>query len=336
MATLDGPTTLEEICRVRAHARLRGLPDGLGAVGGGRPRPGAAGPARRVPPRRRRRSRTRAWRGRRSGARSSRFNQLHRMLFELVTYELRERATGFFERAFGTVIGRARRPLRGGRRGRLRRARPHRAAPQHRGAARSRATCRGLDRLLEIEGEIAREMLGERKAAIIQDGLLALKQQQLEARRQTRLTRGRPQALARALQREAGMRVAQGALRRPVRGDARSPGPPPPRSSASSPSAERLQGGARATSSSISRSLRAHVAPVGPRGHRQQVLRSPGSAAAEDRRTAARRAHGASAARAAPPAPRPPRAAARSPAAGAGRGGGSGPAAASSSTKRRQ
>jgi len=33
----------------------------------------------------------------------------------------------------------------------------------------------------EIEGEIVRETLGERKAAIIQDGLLALKQQQLEA-----------------------------------------------------------------------------------------------------------------------------------------------------------
>jgi len=39
----------------------------------------------------------------------------------------------------------------------------------------------GLDRLLEIEGEIVREVMGERKAAIIQDGLLALKQQQLEA-----------------------------------------------------------------------------------------------------------------------------------------------------------
>ena len=38
---------------------------------------------------------------------------------------------------------------------------------------------RGLDRLLEIEGDLAREIMGERKAAIIQDGLIALKEQQL-------------------------------------------------------------------------------------------------------------------------------------------------------------
>ena len=37
----------------------------------------------------------------------------------------------------------------------------------------------GLDRLLAIECELAREALGERKAGIIHDGLMALKEQQL-------------------------------------------------------------------------------------------------------------------------------------------------------------
>jgi hypothetical protein len=39
---------------------------------------------------------------------------------------------------------------------------------------------RGLDRLLEIESELCGELLGEKKAAIIQDGILALKEQQLK------------------------------------------------------------------------------------------------------------------------------------------------------------
>jgi hypothetical protein len=38
----------------------------------------------------------------------------------------------------------------------------------------------GLDRLLVIEADLARELLGERKAAIINDGLLALKERQLQ------------------------------------------------------------------------------------------------------------------------------------------------------------
>jgi hypothetical protein len=38
----------------------------------------------------------------------------------------------------------------------------------------------GLDRLLAIEADLARELLGERKAAIINDGLLALKERQLQ------------------------------------------------------------------------------------------------------------------------------------------------------------
>ena len=79
------------------------------------------------------------------------------------------------------------------------------------------------------------------------------------------------EALAGALQREAGHGVAQGgvvhaaavALDR-ARGFLR--GTPPARSRAGACSA------AAETSSSISRSLSAHVAPVGAGGHRQQVL----------------------------------------------------------------
>jgi hypothetical protein len=109
-----------------------------------------------------------------------RFNELHRFLFELVSYELRDRAGGFFERAFQRAS--------------------HEHAQLFEGVAvdgggeldvfalrRNIATqelsgyLRGLDRLLEIESDLARELLGERKAAIIDDGLLALKQRQLES-----------------------------------------------------------------------------------------------------------------------------------------------------------
>ena len=43
LATLDGVMTLEEICRGGPPAGLPGLPDRLGAVGGGGPRPSAPG-----------------------------------------------------------------------------------------------------------------------------------------------------------------------------------------------------------------------------------------------------------------------------------------------------
>ena len=38
----------------------------------------------------------------------------------------------------------------------------------------------GLERLLAIETALAREALGDRKAAIIRDGLMALKERQLQ------------------------------------------------------------------------------------------------------------------------------------------------------------
>jgi hypothetical protein len=109
-----------------------------------------------------------------------RFNQIHRFLFELITWELRERASAFFERAFGQVNA-EHGPLFEG------------VAVDSSGeldafALRSNIVSRelagyvrGLDRLLEIDSELAREWLGEKKAAIIQDGILALREQQLKA-----------------------------------------------------------------------------------------------------------------------------------------------------------
>jgi hypothetical protein len=110
-----------------------------------------------------------------------RFNEIHRFLFELVTWELRERAASFFERTFSRACG-EHGPLFEG------------VAVDSSGeldafALRSNIVSRelggyvrGLDRLLEIEMELARERLGEKKAAIIQDGILALKEQQLRGR----------------------------------------------------------------------------------------------------------------------------------------------------------
>jgi hypothetical protein len=107
-----------------------------------------------------------------------RFNEIHRFLFELVSWELRERATGFFERAFGRVNA-EHGPLFEG------------VAVDSSGeldafALRSNIVSRelagyvrGLDRLVEIESDLARERLGEKKAGIIMDGILALKEQQL-------------------------------------------------------------------------------------------------------------------------------------------------------------
>jgi hypothetical protein len=179
VATLDGPTTLEEICRSARTPDFALCRTVWGLW--------AAGVLDRVPqdlpvgPSTKEKTEPHAGLvGASIGREIDRFNQLHRMLFELVSYELRERATGFFERAFGTVIAQHPTLFEG-------------VAVDASGeldpiglrrnivAGEIARYLSGLDRLLEIEGEIVREMLGERKAAIIQDGLLALKQQQLEA-----------------------------------------------------------------------------------------------------------------------------------------------------------
>lgn len=108
-----------------------------------------------------------------------RFNELHRFVFELVSYELRERAPDFFERAFVRVSTENPDLFEG--------VAVDAAGELDSLALRKNITSReiarylsGLDRLLEVEAELAREVLGERKAAIIQDGLLSLKERQLQ------------------------------------------------------------------------------------------------------------------------------------------------------------
>ena len=107
------------------------------------------------------------------------FNELHRFLFELVSYELREKAPDFFETAFSRALREEPALYEG-------------VSVDAAGELDSFALRRnivkgeiarylaGLDRLLGIEADLAREILGERKAAIIHDGLVALKERQLQ------------------------------------------------------------------------------------------------------------------------------------------------------------
>jgi hypothetical protein len=105
------------------------------------------------------------------------FNELHRLLCELVSYELREQAPGFLENA----LARARaehEALFGGvdvdRGGEL-----DAVALRRNIVGREVASyLRGLGRLFEIELGLIRESLGARKALIIEDGLRALREQQ--------------------------------------------------------------------------------------------------------------------------------------------------------------
>ena len=107
------------------------------------------------------------------------FNELHRLVFDLVTYQLRDGARGFFETALAQIRSEwgvvfdgvtldgtgsldpvvLRRNIVMGEIG---------------------AYSRGLGRLLEIEAAQVKTALGEKKAAIIQDGLIALREQQMQ------------------------------------------------------------------------------------------------------------------------------------------------------------
>jgi hypothetical protein len=113
------------------------------------------------------------------GREIERFNQLHRFLFELVSYQLRERAPSFFERAFSQACAEQEALFQGvavDPSGELDPIALHRNVITQEIAS----YLRGLDRLLEIESALVLELMGERKAAIIHDGLIALKEQQLE------------------------------------------------------------------------------------------------------------------------------------------------------------
>jgi hypothetical protein len=178
VATLDGPTALDEIlssarggdfgvCRAVWGLWAAGVLDRVPQDSGeGRAREGTEPHAERMA-------------GASVGREIDRFNQLHRFLFELVSYDLRERATDLFERAFqgasaehgalfdGVAVDAS---------GEL-----DPIALRHNVVTREVARyLQGLDRLLDLELGLARQMMGEKKAAIIADGLLALKQRHLE------------------------------------------------------------------------------------------------------------------------------------------------------------
>jgi len=116
-------------------------------------------------------------RGASMGREVDRFNEVHRFLFELVSYELREQARDFFEKAFTRANAEEAVLFEGvavDESGELNSLALRRNILTHEIAS----YVRGLERLLEIETEMAREMMGERKAAIIRDGILSLKERQ--------------------------------------------------------------------------------------------------------------------------------------------------------------
>lgn len=180
VASLDGVMTLEEICRLTRQPDFLACRSVWGLWSAGIldrvPQDTAQAEARteKTEPQAQRMT------GALVGREIDRFNALHRFLFELVSYELRERAPDFFERAFvqanrefadlfdGVAVDGT---------GELDPIGLRRNIVTHQVAR----YLSGLDRLLEIEGALARQVLGERKAAIIQDGLLALKERQLES-----------------------------------------------------------------------------------------------------------------------------------------------------------
>ena len=182
IASVDGPTTVEDICAA-AH-----LSDfwvcrtiwGLWAVGildrvpqdvePPAPTPDTAAPSESAP------------RGYAIVREIERFNELHRLLFELVQFELREAARSFWERAFATICGEMPALFDGVAIDATGELDPI-ALRRNILDAEIADYLHGLDRLLQIEIELARDMLGERKAAIILDGVLALKEdQQLRGR----------------------------------------------------------------------------------------------------------------------------------------------------------
>jgi hypothetical protein len=107
------------------------------------------------------------------------FNELHRLVFDLVTYQLRDGARGFFEAALAQIRSEWGVVFEG-------------VALDGTGSldpvvlrrnivmGEIGAYSRGLGRLLEIEAAQVKTALGEKKAAIIQDGLIALREQLMQ------------------------------------------------------------------------------------------------------------------------------------------------------------
>ena len=107
------------------------------------------------------------------------FNELHRLVFDLVTYQLRDGAQGFFESALAQIRSEWGAVFEGVA---LDGTGSLDAVILRRNIVMGEigAYSRGLGRLLEIEAAQAKTALGSKKAAIIQDGLIALREQQMQ------------------------------------------------------------------------------------------------------------------------------------------------------------
>jgi hypothetical protein len=107
------------------------------------------------------------------------FNELHRLVFDLVTYQLRDAAPAFFESALAQIRSEWGSVFEGVA---LDGSGSLDAVALRRNIVMGEigAYSRGLGRLLEIESAQAKAALGEKKAAIIQDGLIALREQQMQ------------------------------------------------------------------------------------------------------------------------------------------------------------
>jgi hypothetical protein len=178
VAAFDGPAAVEEICaalRQSDYLTCRALV-GLWSVGVLDRVPQDLD---QPPPREKTEPHAERSPGASIGREVELFNELHCFLFDLVTFELRDRSSAFFLRA----LTRAREDFPAlfdgasiDSSGRVDPVQLRQNVVGHEIAG----YLRGLDHLLVIEQDMARGALGERKAAIIADGLLALKQQQLE------------------------------------------------------------------------------------------------------------------------------------------------------------
>jgi hypothetical protein len=179
VATLDGTTPLEEIlssargpdfgvCRAVWGLWAAGALDRVPQDADEAPREGTQPHAERMA-------------GASVGREVDRFNQLHRFLFELVSYDLRERAADLFEQAFQRASAEHAALFEGVAVDPAGELDP--IALRHNVITRELARyLAGLDRLLDLELALARKMMGEKKAAIIADGLMELKQRHLEGR----------------------------------------------------------------------------------------------------------------------------------------------------------
>lgn len=177
VATLDGVMTLEEICAASRQPDFEAC-RAVWALW-------AAGLVDRVPQDRaaldpREKTAPQAdVRGASVGREIERFNELHRFLFELVGYTLGgEAARGFFERAFQAATAEHAPLLEGVAVDGAGELDPIALRRNIVGREITRYLA-GLDRLLAIEVELAREVMGDKKAGILEDGLLAVKERQL-------------------------------------------------------------------------------------------------------------------------------------------------------------